>query len=403
MSALTPSKTRGDWTYVEFGDVVRQIRDEVSPEEAGVDRFVAGEHMDSNDLVLRRWGAIGDGYLGPAFRRRFRRGQVLYGSRRTYLRKISIAGFDGICANTTFVLEPADDRLSSALLPHVMQCESFHAHSIARSRGSVNPYVTWKDIASYGFLLPPRHEQDRIAEVLGASLGTSEGYRAAAERLNVAMRARLAALSAPDKESRIVRLSDVCSMQNGRPFPSSEYRERGAPLLRPGNLDATGYLSWTAAATKHLPNEYLVEASDFIVRPGDVVINLTAQSLEDGFMGRVCLAREGDESLLNQRIGRFLCRDDMLPEYLFRALQTPVFRRRAESRCTGSKIRHLYWAHIEDFDFPLPPLGRQAEVVDELKDVDAARREVESHRSKLAVLSVSLRERLLCEASESVH
>src|SRR4051812_17942110 len=108
---------------VRFGDVVGQSRETVDPESGEVERYVAGEHMDTDNLRIRRWGIVGDGYLGPAFHRRFRPGQVLYGSRRTYLRKVAVADFDGVCANTTFVCAPADSALLPAYLPFVMQME----------------------------------------------------------------------------------------------------------------------------------------------------------------------------------------------------------------------------------------------------------------------------------------
>jgi type I restriction enzyme, S subunit len=86
---------------VKFGDVVRQVKDKVDPKDSGLERYVAGEHMETDNLHIRRWGTIGDGYLGPAFHMRFKPGQVLYGSRRTYLRKVAVAEFEGITANTT--------------------------------------------------------------------------------------------------------------------------------------------------------------------------------------------------------------------------------------------------------------------------------------------------------------
>jgi type I restriction enzyme S subunit len=73
------------WQRVKFGEVVRQVKDKVDPATSGLTRFIAGEHMDTDDFRIRRWGEIDDGYLGPAFHMRFKPGQVLYGSRRTYL------------------------------------------------------------------------------------------------------------------------------------------------------------------------------------------------------------------------------------------------------------------------------------------------------------------------------
>lgn len=137
---MAEKQLKPGWQRVKFGDVVRQCKDKVDPETAGIDRYVAGEHMDTDDLRIRRWGEIGSGYLGPAFHMRFRPGQVLYGSRRTYLRKVAVASFEGVCANTTFVVEPKNpDVLLPAFLPFLMQTEAFHAFSVTNSRGSVNP------------------------------------------------------------------------------------------------------------------------------------------------------------------------------------------------------------------------------------------------------------------------
>src|SRR4051794_31040620 len=56
------------WRIVTFGEIVRQTKVDADPETSGLERYVAGEHMDTDDLHIRRWGTIGDGYLGPAFR-----------------------------------------------------------------------------------------------------------------------------------------------------------------------------------------------------------------------------------------------------------------------------------------------------------------------------------------------
>jgi type I restriction enzyme S subunit len=134
-----PLFDRKGWKRVRFGDVVRVLKDPVDPASGEVDRYVAGEHMDSESVHIRRWGTVGDGYLGPAFIRRFRKGQVLYGSRRTYLKKVAVAEWDGVTANTTFVLEAVRDRLLQELLPWLMLSDRFTKHSIQESKGS----TTW--------------------------------------------------------------------------------------------------------------------------------------------------------------------------------------------------------------------------------------------------------------------
>ena len=184
-------------------------------------------------------------------------------------------------------------------------------------------------------------------------------------------------------------LGSLCEMQNGRAFPGDAYTIKGIRLLRPGNLGVSGYLSWTDSATTHLPSSFENEAQAFIVDEGDVVVNLTAQSLEDGFMGRVCFAREGDRSLLNQRIGRFRgFSKDVLPEFVFRMLQSSRFQEQAIRMCEGSKIKHLFWEHLAAFKIPLPSIADQHQVVSACRAIDNRLREAQK-RQKHEILDRS--------------
>ena len=168
---------RSDWELVTFSDVAMKQNTSVDRENTDLTRYVAGEHMGSEDLHLREWGDVGENYLGPAFTRKFEKGDILYGSRRTYLRKVAVAHFDGITANTTFVIKPNKKRIHKDLLPFVMLSEGFAQHSIRNSKGSVNPYINWKDIANYEFLLPPKDQQAKLAEILWAADGLLEAQR----------------------------------------------------------------------------------------------------------------------------------------------------------------------------------------------------------------------------------
>ena len=371
------------WRRVKFGDVVRQCKEKADPETSGLERYIAGDHMDTDDLRLRRWGEIGSGYLGPAFHMRFKPGQVLYGSRRTYLRKVAVADFEGICANTTFVLEPHNpNELLPEFLPFLMQTEAFNDFSVKNSKGSVNPYINFSDLAKFEFALPPMNEQATIVDTLQASRAVPDSQSDALSILQSLRQSTIDHLLLLPEEGPYVRLEKVATMQNGRPFPGDEYAGEGIKLLRPGNLAASGYLTWLTEKTVCLDPSWEATAADFVIHPGDVVINLTAQSLEDGFMGRVCLAREQDKSFLNQRIGRFCCDEGVLrPEYLFRCLQTSRFRQHAHAHCEGSKVKHMFWQHLAKYEVAVPDIAVQEHVIAQCAAIDKA---IESLCSRLA-------------------
>ena len=162
---------------VRFGDIVKDVKNNVDRNNNPYEFYVAGDHMDSEDLTIRRRGRFSTDDVGPAFIRIFKPGQVLYGSRRTYLKKVAVADFDGICANTTFVLESKDPMIfEQRLLPFLMLSDDFTNWSISQSKGSTNPYVLFSDLAAYEFDLPPIEEQKVLAEKLWAAYEVKQSY-----------------------------------------------------------------------------------------------------------------------------------------------------------------------------------------------------------------------------------
>ena len=162
---------------VKFGDIVKDVKDNVDRDNNPYEFYVAGDHMDSEDLNIRRRGRFATDDVGPAFIRIFKVGQVLYGSRRTYLKKVAVADFDGVCANTTFVFESKDPLVfEQRLLPFLMLSEGFTNWTISHSKGSTNPYVLFSDLASYEFYLPSLAEQKVLAEKLWTAYEVKQSY-----------------------------------------------------------------------------------------------------------------------------------------------------------------------------------------------------------------------------------
>jgi type I restriction enzyme S subunit len=163
-----------------------------------------------------------------------------------------------------------------------------------------------------------------------------------------------------------VRWDQIGFSQNGRSFPSAEYQLHGVKLLRPGNLHVSGRVLWTDENTRHLPTKWEVESPGFIVGPNELVINLTAQSLKDEFLGRVCITDVREHCLLNQRIAR-LTPIEVLPEYLLWMFKSEVFRRFVNELNTGSLIQHMFTSQLADFCLPLPPLAEQYRIIAEIE------------------------------------
>lgn len=158
----------------KFCDCVNKLLRRTNPVEDGIERIVAGENLESQDFKIRTWGTVGKDFLGPAFHVMFEPGDILFGSRRTYLRKVSFADFKGVCANTTFVIKSKEDILLQDLLKHIMLSERFIQYSIAKSKGSTNPYINWKDLNDFKFKLPDLDTQRKMADILDDCIANAE-------------------------------------------------------------------------------------------------------------------------------------------------------------------------------------------------------------------------------------
>ncbi len=164
---MASSKPKPGWTRVAFGDVVRLSAERSShPAADGVERYVGLEHLDPGVLAVRRWGDVA---AGTTFTSVFRPGQVLFGKRRAYQRKVGLPDFRGVCSGDIYVLESKDDRhLLAELLPFICQSEAFFDHAIRTSAGSLSPRTNWQNLLAFEFFLPPPDEQRRIARALTA-------------------------------------------------------------------------------------------------------------------------------------------------------------------------------------------------------------------------------------------
>lgn len=155
------------WRRVKFGDVVRlsNARSQ-DPLTDGFERYVGLEHLEPGDLRIRNWGNVAD---GVTFTSVFRPGQVLFGKRRAYQRKVTVADFAGVCSGDIYVLETKDTEvLLPELLPFICQTDAFFDHAVGTSAGSLSPRTNWTSLAGFEFALPPMDEQRRLATTLAA-------------------------------------------------------------------------------------------------------------------------------------------------------------------------------------------------------------------------------------------
>ncbi len=172
-------------------------------------------------------------------------------------------------------------------------------------------------------------------------------------------------------------LSQVALFQNGRSFPSKEYSLQGVKLLRPGNLYADGLVKWTDNNTKNLPEKWATKYPDYLIGGGELIMNLTAQSLRDEFLGRTCTTAEGERCLLNQRLARISPLSGLNSHFLLWLLKAKIFRDFVDTLNTGSLIQHMFTSDLAQFNLPLPPQVEQETIIYEIERCLSVAMEIE--------------------------
>lgn len=156
---------KSNWKLFKFEDIAEKISETVKPDEADVDIYVGLEHLDANDIHLRRKGVPSDVKGGKL---RCYPGDVIFGKRRAYQRKAAIVDFDGICSAHAFVFRANSDIINPKLFPFFLHSDQFMHRMVDISVGGLSPTINWGDLKHQEFLLPPKEQQAKLAKLLWA-------------------------------------------------------------------------------------------------------------------------------------------------------------------------------------------------------------------------------------------
>ena len=162
------------------------------------------------------------------FKKVFRKGNVLFGRRRAYLKKAAYAEFDGICSGDITVIEAIPGKISPSLLPFVVQNDRFFDYAVGKSAGSLSPRVKWEDLKEYEFELPDTiEEQEKIAELLWSMVDTNDKYKELIIKTDELVKSQLIAEINEDKEVKHMKMLEIVKYLQKSPLKASDGKEKG--------------------------------------------------------------------------------------------------------------------------------------------------------------------------------
>lgn len=383
------------WRQVKLGEVVQLSKARSQdPLTDGFERYVGLEHLEPGDLRIRSWGNVAD---GVTFTSIFQPGQVLFGKRRAYQRKVAVADFSGVCSGDIYVLETKDPKvLLPDLLPFVCQTDTFFDHAVGTSAGSLSPRTNWTRLADFEFHLPPMDEQERVVAGLAACdecLETCRALQESGEALLQSLLDRMWRKFPRQKIGSLVQAQLIEPPQDGnhgeKHPKASDYVPEGVPFVMASDLKA-GRVDF--AQCSKIPEGLARTLRIGFARPGDVLLS------HKGTVGAVARLGElkADFVMLTPQVTyyRVVDQSKLAPDWLYFAFQTPGFKRLLEQYGKQSTRAYVGITTQRELSIPLAEPNDQAQALSELIAAENAI----SATVQRALAVAQMRQQLLAEA-----
>ena len=360
---------------VLLGDVIKESKNNIDRDNNPYDYYVAGEHMDTEELRIQRCGKFSEPpEPGPAFIRAFKPGQVLYGSRRTYLKKVAVADFEGVCSNTTFVLETKDNSVFlQKLLPFLLYSERFTRFSIDNSKGSTNPYILFSDLAKYEFDLPPLAKQMRLVELFWCINAAKDAYKKLLFSVEALIKSQFIEMFGDPmtnpKGWEVKPLEEVFYITSSKRILKSEWQKNGIPFYRVRDMVLL-------AKGESANNEFFVSEefyntlkdSDGIPKNGDIMVSATST------IGKCYIAKEHDKFYYKDAdVLRFRNKGELVPQYFTFSMQMPFIINQIQQSLGATTVGHFTIMNAKKTKIHLPPLSLQNEFAAFVEQADKSK------------------------------
>jgi type I restriction enzyme S subunit len=333
---------KSNWESFRFEEIAFRVTEGVDPNTTILEKYVGLEHIDAENIHIKRFGTPDDVSGGKL---KCYPGDVIFGKRRAYQRKAAIVEFEGICSAHAFVFRANPEVIDSNLFPFFLHSDQFMNRAIDISVGGLSPTINWGDLKGQEFLIPPKTEQARLAELLWAMDEVIEMDKSVLAKLKRSDVCQLKHYFSDDLNSDRIKLKNIVSLKKGKKPDILNVAGEGLPYC-------------TAKYLRTNEIEYFVPEStinkEFLTVDSDIII------LWDGSNAGEML--RGKKGVLASTMCKLVLKDRAFNiDFIFQFLR---FRSNDIRRATvGSAIPHVDPGMIENIEIPVLNIKNQESIV----------------------------------------
>lgn len=361
---------KSSWILTKLGDLAEDISKRVdNPSASAHDRFVGLEHFVSGDIKIKNWGTT-ENLASSA--KAFQAGDILFARRNAYLRRASIVDFDGCCSGDAFVIRENHNEVVPGLLAFLMNSDALWDYANSNAAGTMSKRVKWRDLAEYEFLLPPKEEQAKLAELLWALDEVIEREKVLAESLSKLLfkKKEFFFVKASGNHNHktfsnfiipknwdLKKMSDVADVEYGisESVANNTDSSLGWQILTGANINLDGSFNLEKKRYIEVPTN-----KRFLLEQGDLMFNWRSGSPEH--IGKTAIFDLKGNYTFASFILKIRCGNQLRNRYAFYLLN---FLREIEyftkniAKQVNFKINATVFREIE---IPIPPLEEQLKI-----------------------------------------
>ena len=327
-------------TKYKFDEIAINSTQKKKPTEEDKVYYIGLEHIDPGCFDVVRWGSnvapTGDKLL-------MQKGDVLFGKRRAYQRKVAIAPFDGIFSAHGMVLRPNLKVIDANYFPFFISSDKFMETAVRISVGGLSPTINWKDLARQEFELPSLDEQKVLADKLWAAYRLKEAYKKLLVATDEMVKSQFIEMF--ENVESYCKLEDLVSDTFPGEWGSEPISENAIKVIRTTNFTNEGYLDLTDVVTRDIEPKKVVRKK---LKQGDTILERSGGT-KDNPVGRVVFFDEIGDYLPNNFTQVLRPKESVNPVYLFYALYNSYNLNKAAMRAMASQTTGIQNLSMSDF------------------------------------------------------
>jgi restriction endonuclease S subunit len=386
---------KAKWESFRFDEIAAKISETVDPNTTELEIYVGLEHIDAEDIHIKRFGTPDDVSGGKL---KCYPGDVIFGKRRAYQRKAAVVEFEGICSAHAFVLRANPDVIDPQLFPFFLHSDQFMHRMVDISVGGLSPTINWGDLKHQEFLLPPKDKQAELAELFWAMDEVIERNEQLQTNYNNFLESSLNSLIFGQfgyfqmKKTKIgeipnnwnlKKLGELCVKIGDGIHKTPEYVEDSEYLFVNGNNLIDNKITKTERTN-------CVSYSEFEKYNKRLAIGTILLSI-NGTIGNLAFYN-GENVVFGKSVAYMGVNENELdPLFLYYLLQTKKIKTYFERELTGSTISNLSLKTIRSTPVPLPLILDQKIISQKLNQIFKGREAI----SKTIISSKSLQKSLI--------